>query len=51
MTETQTLRALAKLIAPTRSGSNEAMDRIDAILTRLSELMALDDFEAFCASL
>lgn len=48
MTEVQKLRSLAKLFAPTRSGSNEAMNRFDAILDRLGELLPIDQFEAFC---
>lgn len=48
MTEVQKLRSLAKLLAPTRLGSDEAMARFDAILGRLGDLLPLGEFEAFC---
>lgn len=51
MTEVQKLRCLAKLIAPTASGSNEGMAKLDGILDRLGELLPLGEFEAFCESI
>lgn len=51
MTEIQTLRFKAKLMAPTAHGNNEAMAKLDALLDRLGELLPLDQFEALCASL
>lgn len=47
MSEVQRLKVLALLIAPTRSSSNEAMNRLDSILDRLGDLLPIDEFEAF----
>ena len=51
MTEVQKLRCLAKLVAPTASGSNEGMATLDSILDRLGELLPIGDFEAFCEAI
>lgn len=51
ITEAQRLRLLAKLLAPTFSGSNEAMAKMDDTLDRLSQLIPLDEFEDFVSGL
>lgn len=51
MTKLQILKFQAKLIAPTASGSNEAVKKLNHILNQIMCLIDLKSFEEFCANL